>query len=198
MIDAKEARRMVKNIIKGCPRVRDLESLIAHTEFITSIVLDTIKKVKSKAPNFKVDDEEMELAALMHDIGYCFAEEDIFHPIVGGEFLEERGFLRIARIIRGHTYASDVIRLTGYKSLNADEYKAKTWNHVLIDYASLHAGKPGEKITPDEKFRRFREKRRGKFQQIIDMAEPRLRQEIMDINALLAGDKKVLSRYNFL
>lgn len=198
MIDKKEAERMLRNIIKGCPRVREPETLIAHCKFIAEIVVDTIRKIKEKIPEFDVDENEMEVAALLHDIGYCFAEDALYHPIVGGEFLEEKRLHRIALIIRGHTYAEDTIRLTGYKNLDAGEYEAKTWNEVLINYASLHCGKPGELIDVDEKFRRFYNRKKGKFREVIKMGEARVRQQCIDVDELVKGNKEVLKKYSFL
>lgn len=189
---------MFQNIIKGSPRVREPATFIAHCEFIALLVSETIKKIKEKIPEFKIDEEEMKVAAQLHDIGYCFAKEGIFHPIIGGEFLAERGFPRIAEIIKGHTYALEALQLKGYKNLNPEDYRAKTWNHVLIDYASLHCGKVGERISPDEKFKRFRQERGEDFQKIIDLAEPRLREEVADVEELLKGNKKILLKYKIL
>ncbi len=198
MIEPTEAKRMFGQAMKGCPRIQTPDVVMAHCQFISELVAETTTKIRKVVPDFGVDDKEMESASLLHDIGYCFAKDPLLHPVIGGEFLHERGHPRLAQIMRGHTYAADAIRETGYKGLNPDEYEARTWNHALIDYASLNCGKPGERITPDEKFIRFRQKRDERFQRLIDAAEPRLRQEVKDIEALMGGDLSVLPKYGFV
>ncbi|MFC2048881.1 HD domain-containing protein [Elusimicrobiota bacterium] len=195
MINAKEAKRMFVSIMKGSPRVKDRDSIMKHCEYISVLVKDTVKSIKAVIPEFIIDEEEMEIACLLHDIGYCFAEKAILHPVVGGEFLKEKNLETISTIIRGHTYAADALRVTGYKGLIPEDYEPKIWQHILLDYASLHCGNPGEEISPDEKFKRFRAKRGEEFQKVIDLAEPRLRQEVEDVESLLGGNLEIMSKY---
>ena len=104
---------------------------------------------------------------------------------------------RIADIIKTHTYAPEMIKLAGYKGYDPEAYQPATWNQVLIDYASMHCGSPGEHISVDEKLRRFYAKE-GKSKQAIEMAEERLRKECSDVDELLAGNTEALKKYEIL
>jgi len=201
MITPLDARRLLSETIKGSPRIQHPDAIIEHAEFIADLVQETIDNIRYTGIDFPVNDLEMESAAILHDIGYCFAENSYLHPHVGGDFLRKRGFPRIGKIIETHTYAPEAVALLGYKDVKDPHHWIPTlWNQVLIDYASLHAGMPHERITPNEKFRRFRTKRDGTFRELIELAEPRLRKEIGEIDSLLKWDTKTktISAYNFL
>jgi len=199
IITPQQARRLLTETIKGSPRIQNPEVVIAHAEYIAELVQDTTNKIREAGIPFPVNDDEMRSASLLHDIGYCFAENPYHHPHVGGDFLRKRGYPRIAKIIETHTYAPEAVLLIGYKGqTDPRPWMPNTWNQVLIDYASLHAGQPGERITPDEKFRRFSVKRDEMFQDLIEYAEPRLRREIGEVDSLLKGNYGSHSAYDFL
>jgi len=193
------AHRLLSETIKGSPRVKHPVKLISHCEYVSDTIGETIRTIREKGGYIPVDEGEMRCAGLLHDIGYCFAENPYLHPIIGGEFLRKRGLPRIARIIETHTYTPESIMYIGYKrNTNPDHWIPDTWDQVLIDYASLISGRPDERITPDEKFKRFREKRNAIFQRMIDHAEPRLRQEVGDVELLLLGRKDGFREYRIL
>jgi len=194
-----DARRLLSETIKGSPRIQHPDAVISHAEFIAKLVQETTDRIRDAGINFPVNDAEMESAAILHDIGYCFAENKYHHPHIGGDFLRKRGYPRIGKIIETHTYAPEAVTLLGYKQMKDPHYWTPTlWNQVLIDYASLHAGMPHEKISPDEKFRRFKLKRDETFQDLIELAEPRLRKEIGEFYSLMDGNSDALSAYDFL
>ena len=112
--------------------------------------------------------------------------------------IEEKGLTRLAKIVRSHTYAPDLIRITGYKNLNPDDFMPKTWNEVLINYASLHAGSPGEKITVGKKFEKFYSHKDENHKKAIKLGEKRLRQQCEDVEELLNGNISILDKYTFL
>ena len=199
VITPPQARRLLTETIKGCPRIQNPSAVIAHSDFIAELVQETTDKIRGAGIDFPVDDAEMECAAVLHDIGYCFAENGYDHPMVGGEFLRRRGYPRIAKIIETHTYAPERVLLHGYKGVKKPQkWSPMFWNQVLIDYASLHAGKPGEKITPQEKFRRFRGKRDEEFLTMIEYAESRLLKEVDEVDSLIRGNGEALSSYGII
>jgi len=198
LIKVNEAKWLLTETIKGCPRIRNPKVVIAHSEFIGEIIQDTVKEIRENGVDFRVNDEEMMTAALLHDIGYGFAEDPYLHPHVGGEFLRHRGYARTASIIETHTYAPEAVAYIGFKGKHDPApWMPNTWEQILINYASLHAGAPGERIAPDEKFKRFKNKRDSLFKRMIDCAEPRLRKEIDTVNNLKNGKPLTLLEYNY-
>jgi len=202
VITPSQARRLLTETIKGSPRIKNPSEVIAHADFIAELVQETIDEIREAGIKFPVNDTEMECAAVLHDIGYCFAENGYDHPIVGGEFLRRRGYPRIAKIIETHTYAAERVFFHGYKGNHEPcEWMRMVpmfWNQVLIDYASLHAGQPGERITPVEKINRFRGKRDETFLKMIDYAESRLQKEVDEINALKKSNDSAITSYGFI
>ncbi len=199
IITPSEAKRLLTETVKGSPRIRNPSQVVAHADFIAELVQGTIDDIREAGVNFDVNDYEMKAAAYLHDIGYCFAENPYLHPHVGGEFLRKRGFPLIGNIIETHTYAPEAVLFIGYKGSNDPRgWMPTTWNQVVIDYASLHAGAPGEVISHDTKFDRLKTSRDRLFQNLIEHAEPRLRREVNEINALKQGDRLTLSVYDFL
>lgn len=199
MITSVQAKRLLTETIKACPRIKNPPRFIAHAEFIGELVQSTINDIREAGIKFNVNDDEMKAAAYLHDIGYCFAENPYLHPHTGGEFLRNRGFPRIGKIIETHTYAPEAVLLIGYKG-NKDPrgWMPIIWNQVLIDYASLHAGEPGEVINHNTKFDRFKMSRDEIFQDLIEHAEPRLRREVDEVNALKRGEGLAFSTYEIL
>ena len=90
-MDAKEATRILENAAGGCPRINHPDRFVHHAQSLTRIVMDTVSEIKRVLPGFAIDEEEMRIAGILHDIGRCFSSVDVHHPVVGGEFLEERG-----------------------------------------------------------------------------------------------------------
>jgi len=199
MITPTQARRLLTETIKGSPRIRNPGQVIAHAEFIAELVKGTTDSIRGAGIKFPVNDDEMQSAAILHDIGYCFAENGYDHPLVGGEFLRRRGFPRVGKIIETHTYAPERVLLNGYRGVHKpQEWMPMFWEQVLIDYASLHAGAPGEIINPAEKINRFKNNRDEDFQTMIDYAESRLLKEVDEIDSLMKGNTGALSSYAFL
>ena len=140
----------------------------------------------------------MSAAALLHDIGYCFAENPYHHPMIGGDFLRKRGYHTTAKIIETHTYAPEATLFIGYKTRFSTDYFPKYWEQVLIDYASMHAGKPGELITPLDKLTRLKNKRDDMFYNLIEHAQGRLIKEVDEVNSLKNGNSETLNAYEFI
>tara|TARA_B100000315_G_scaffold260721_1_gene324455 strand:- start:16153 stop:16746 length:594 start_codon:yes stop_codon:yes gene_type:complete len=197
-MDAKKATSLITNIVKGCPRIRQPENYLHHGQALTGIVLDTIHEIIQQLPEFAVDKNEMQIAGILHDIGRCFSSADVLHPVVGGEFLEEKGFPRISLIIRTHTFMKESLEQIQYKDYMPIDFLPATWNEILITYASLRCGRNGEYVSVDDKFEIFKSKKDPVFQNALVNGEARIRNLCNDIEKLKNGDKETLSKFNFL
>ena len=76
-------------------------------------VADRVLKIADRHPEWNMDSEFLEEAAMLHDIGifrcdapgiYCYGTEPyIRHGQIGGELLRQEGFPRHARVCERHT-----------------------------------------------------------------------------------------------
>ena len=75
-------------------------------------VADRVLKIADRHPEWNMDSEFLEEAAMLHDIGifrcdapgiYCYGTEPyIRHGQIGGELLRQEGFPRHARVCERH------------------------------------------------------------------------------------------------
>ncbi len=83
--------------------------LLFHSRQVTDRCLQIVKK----HPELPVDQQFLEEAAMLHDIGirwchapsiFCYGEEHYLrHGMIGGEILRKEGFERHARVCERHT-----------------------------------------------------------------------------------------------
>lgn len=102
-----DALKIIKKYYKEDSELYNL--LILHSQAVVKKALEIAKNV----PELKPDLDFIEEAAMLHDIGIfltnapeldCFGEKPyICHGYLGGEILEEEGFLRHALVCERHT-----------------------------------------------------------------------------------------------
>jgi len=194
---SKDALGVLERKAKESKFIKNKEGYRNHAIFMSLIVKDTIGKIRINNPSVKIDEEEMTIATILHDIGSCISDDSLHHPIIGAEFLESLGLERVAKIIATHNFIKEIVEETGYKGINPDNLNIKTWNEALITHASMKCGN-GEIISFDEKLERQRKKRDDFFMKISKKGEKRIREIYDDVEKLMLGDKDIIKKYEVL
>jgi len=192
-----DAEKFLDQQIAKSNTIKNPEAYKNHCKSISKIIRDTVKSIKEKNPEAKIDSTEMQIAGLLHDIGNCISDNTLHHPIIGADFLKSLGLERIAKIIRTHNFIKEVVEKTKFRNIDPDDLDVETWNEALITHASMCCGK-NEIITFDEKFKRMYEKRDDFFKEVATKGEKRLREIYNDVERLKAGDKSVMDKHKFL
>lgn len=188
-----EALDFLHRQVRQSSYIRNKCDFISHGVQISYIVDET--RIASK---LKMDNVEMRIAGLLHDIGRCVSDDDLHHPITGADFLEEQRLNRIAKIIRTHNFIKEVVAETGYKNIDPESLNVTTWQEAFITYASMICGKDGQKVSFDEKLEMQRKKRDDFFMKISTIGEPRIREIYNDVELLKSGNKDIIKKYEVL
>ena len=142
-------------------KLKDL--LIEHSQSVTQRALQIV----FMHPEFDIDADFIEEAAMLHDIGiincnapgiYCTGSEPyICHGVIGAEMLRSEGYPEHARICERHTGAgitSDEIASQGLP-LPQGDYLPETIEEIIICYADKFFSKshPEHEKTYEEALR---------------------------------------------
>ena len=170
-----DAEQFLKKKIKGSSFVRNPEKFMLHVTDIADICRDIVIIIKKNyGEDFHVDLEEIEIAGILHDIGSVISQNELHHSVIGAEYLENIGLPRIAKMISSHNFTKEILELKKFKDLNPDDFSGKTWNEIMITYASFHCGDAGV-ISFDEKFKRMYDNRDSFFKKVMKRGEIRVR-----------------------
>ena len=119
------------------------EILIRHSVSVTHKALE----IAEKHPEFAVDIQFIEEAAMLHDIGIfrcdaagiqCFGNEPyIRHGIIGGELLRSEGYPRHARVCERHTGTGLTLQTIIAQNLPLphQDFSPETLEEQIICYA---------------------------------------------------------------
>jgi len=177
--------------------IKNKEGFMNHAIFMSLIVKDTIGKIRINNPSVKIDENEMTIATVLHDIGNCISDDALHHPLTGAEYLEKMGLHKIAKIMKTHNFIKEIVEETGYKGINPKDLDIKTWNEALITHASMICGN-NEIISFEEKLERQRKKRDKFFMKVSKKGEKRIREIYDDVEKLKSGDKKIIKKYGVI
>jgi hypothetical protein len=98
--------------------------------------------------------QELEVAAVLHDIGYAYTETD-FHALDGARFLARQGFSKVVCHLVVHHSASTLeaeergIDLAVYDEFAVDRDLGQA--HQLLWWADMTTGPSGETVTVEDR-----------------------------------------------
>jgi predicted hydrolase (HD superfamily) len=171
--------------------IKNVDKYIEHAKFISKVVHNVTTDINNNS-SIKLDLIEMEIAGMLHDIGYCVSDDRLHHPIIGANYLIEVGLPRISKIIKTHNFIKEIVEETGY--MNPTELDVKTWNEAIITYASMISGN-GKTISFNEKLEIQRKKRNDFFNTISSKGFNRVKSLCEDVESLRYGNNKIADKY---
>ena len=125
-----------------------------------------------------VDAEDLQVAAILHDIGYApTIAHTRFHPLDGARFLEAEGYPeRVTALVARHSCAVVEAELRGVGGVGEYQDDASPTRDALW-YCDATTGPQGQRFTADERWAEIR-RRYGPGNLVtdfLDRAEPELR-----------------------
>ncbi len=141
-------------------------AVVQHSILVKNLALKLADDVEKRG--ISINRPLLSAAALLHDIMKLDAE--VCHGIEGGEFLRNRGFPEVAKVIETHCLIN----------LDDQYYVPQTPEEKLLMYSDLRVNAGGV-VSLSERFdyirERYRPKNQSKFQEYIAFAK-QLEQEM--------------------
>jgi len=230
-VEEAKSQGILEGIIEANPdTLKNSEGFLTHSYDSAMIIREVLDKIIFHYPDefqFRLDRKEIELAAYLHDVGRPLRENQLFHELIGADFIEKEGkrlglssskthgkqLYRIAETIRSHFVVyeqflmiefKDMIK--EFKTLDPDLLLPVTWNQKLVVYAEL-TNVNGKIVTPKERidelvdrYTNNPEYRDELFLKAFMLGKERIFRTCNIVDKLVQGemDEREIKRYGFL
>lgn len=210
----------IKKLLEATPEnLQNAESLLDHSEQTAETTRQILKAILKKYPNLPFIQEELVLAAELHDIGRLLKKDQIFHELRGASYLEKQGLtLRVASSLAGIYRIAQSIRSHGgvYEAWQNPEYAEKrkefepletslliprTWQEAIVAYADI-CTLNGKRVDAQERVKEILQRYQDDKQTIQNTKKSvnRLLELEKRVKALEKGalSEEEICRYGFL
>jgi len=233
IISVEEAKKqgVLENIINVNPgTLKDPNGFLQHSYDSALIIQDILNRAIYYYPEdfkFRVDRNEIEIAAYLHDIGRPLQKDQLFHELRGAEYIEQEGkrirlvltenhkkqLYRIAETIRSHFVVYEQFnmpefkdRINEFNNIDPDLLLPITWNQKFLVYAEL-SNVAGQRMTPQERMEEleFRYSNNPQYKdelflKAFMLGKERIFRICNTVDRLIQGkmDEREIKRYGFL
>jgi len=150
--------------------LKDDVKRIRHCEGVAKIAYDTAKKIKAKHPHLPIHPEKVQIAGLLHDIGY--AREGGHHELHSVDILREEHLPEIAEIVL-HSYVYELHLLEG---IDDKKHLPMTLENKIVIFADLVCDHNHEIFAASERIAEIKERKKHETKRMLalEKAEARL------------------------
>lgn len=147
------------------------------------------EKAATVAQRLGLDDQDLLVAAYLHDIGYA---PDLaltrFHSLDGGRHLRSLGHARLASLVAFHSDAEEQAELRGLEAALAELGQEDSLAARILDYCDMTTGPTGTTVTPAQRLADVKD-RYGEGHIVVRglcLAWPRLERRIGEVEEALS------------
>lgn len=166
-----------------------------HILAVADFAREVATAIHQKHPGLAVDIDEIERAALLHDIGYLPAVKEYlckytellptgWHPVDGAYFLRSRGEERLADLIEGHGNSLEVAKLQHLATFTISTDLAA----MIITFCDCQTDPTGKRVDYESRLEEIKLRKGASSVEVLahEQAKPRIRQIIEEIKNLIA------------
>lgn len=144
------ALRILKDSITQSEFLEHKNNFLVHSQAVSKKCFNIAKLLKKRKYRF-INEEEMCIVGLLHDIGKCFRDDDNLHELAGAEYLASKGYYRIANIVGSHFISLEKIYFFSKRKIpNISRYVIDNIEKEILTFSELTTNHEGKDIPFEE------------------------------------------------
>ncbi len=149
-IEYNTALSMLKDAIKEGKCLKNPDTFLKHSLAVSKKCMNISKLLKKRYMH--INEEELSVVGLFHDIGRCYAEDQKLHQLAGAQYLLSKGFDRIAYIVGSHSLGMELMEILCKKKVeNIRQYAIDSIEKMILTFAELTTASDGSDIPYNER-----------------------------------------------